>query len=113
MKFKNVSNKIFAENMRIRRKELKLSQEKLGELCGLHRTYIGGIEQQNRNPSMKSMEKIANALKIDLALLANKNYKNINTKYTLCVLKDNKYNFYPIDEKSLSQDQIKFLETLY
>lgn len=70
------STKVFADNMKKRRKELGLSQEKLGELSNLHRTYIGGIEQYNRNPSLKSMEKIAKALRIEMWLLSCKKYKD-------------------------------------
>lgn len=32
---------IFARNVKKRRNELGISQEKLAELSGLHRTYIG------------------------------------------------------------------------
>ena len=54
----------FAKNLRAYRKKAGLSQEKLGQLCGLHRTYIGGIEQKRRNASLKNVGKIANALNI-------------------------------------------------
>ena len=56
---------IFAANVRRLRKEAHLSQEKLAELAGLHRTYIGGIEQKRVNVSLKNVEKIANALAVD------------------------------------------------
>ena len=36
--------KIFGRNVRTHREKLKISQEKLAELCELHRTYIGAIE---------------------------------------------------------------------
>lgn len=68
--------RVFANNMRKRRKDLGYSQEKLGQLCNLHRTYIGGIEQYTRNPSLKNMEKIAKALRIDISLLNSKFYKD-------------------------------------
>lgn len=44
--------------------ELNYSQEKLGELTGLDRTYISGIERGVRNPSIKNIEKIAKSLKV-------------------------------------------------
>lgn len=56
--------KIVAKNLRAYRKNAGLSQEKLGALCGLHRTYIGGIEQNRRNASLKNIGKIADALGI-------------------------------------------------
>ncbi|MCK5492847.1 MAG: helix-turn-helix transcriptional regulator [Candidatus Omnitrophica bacterium] len=40
-----------------------LSQEELSEKCGLHRTYIGGIESLGRNVSLVNIERIAKALK--------------------------------------------------
>lgn len=63
---------IFAANMRHYRKRAKMTQEELAERCGLHRTYIGGIEQQRINVSLKNIEKIAAALQIDPVLLFTK-----------------------------------------
>lgn len=61
--------KVFAGNVRKHRKAAKLSQEKLAELAGLHRTYIGGIEQRRVNVSLKNIGKIADALGVDPAVL--------------------------------------------
>jgi transcriptional regulator with XRE-family HTH domain len=49
------------------RNDAGLSQEKLGELTGLDRTYISDIERGIRNPSLKSLQKLANALKISIS----------------------------------------------
>ncbi|MBQ9004399.1 MAG: helix-turn-helix transcriptional regulator [Eggerthellaceae bacterium] len=59
----------FAANLRKYRKAAKLSQEKLAEIAGLHRTYIGGIEQRRVNVSLKNIGRIANAMGIDPMLL--------------------------------------------
>lgn len=59
----------FASNLRRQRRAAKLSQEKLAELAGVHRTYIGGIEQQRVNVSLKNIGRIADALGIDPAVL--------------------------------------------
>ena len=56
--------KKFGKKVRGLRKAQKLSQENLAEKAGLHYTYIGGIERGERNPSLKNIEKIANALKV-------------------------------------------------
>lgn len=56
----------FARNLRQRRLALSLSQEELGDACGLHRTYIGSVERAERNVSIDSMERIALALKLDI-----------------------------------------------
>ena len=110
---KSDANKIFAKNMRLRRKELNLSQEKLGELCGLHRTYIGGIEQFLRNPSMESMQKIAKALKLDVSLLTNKDYEAISkSEYSICHFKQGEYEFTPINFDKLNSKQLKLLSEI-
>ena len=59
----------FADNIRIARLRMRLSQEELAELCGLHRTYIGSVERGERNVSIDNMEAIAIALKLDLSEL--------------------------------------------
>ncbi|HDR7686068.1 TPA: helix-turn-helix transcriptional regulator [Bacillus toyonensis] len=56
--------KLFGSNVKKYRIMNKLSQEKLAELTGLHRTYIGATERGERNISLKNMEKIALSLNI-------------------------------------------------
>ena len=53
---------IVAGNIRRIRLEIGLSQEKLAEQAGLHRTYIGGVERGERNITLSSLERIARAL---------------------------------------------------
>lgn len=57
---------IFGLNVHKYRKEKGLSQEKLAELAGLHRTYIGMIERAERNITLCNIEKIAKALQVDI-----------------------------------------------
>ena len=49
---------------RVRQERLKkgFSQERLGELAKVHRTYIGMIERAEKNITLTNMEKIAKAL---------------------------------------------------
>ena len=56
----------FGRKVQMRRKELKLSQEQLAEEAGLHRTYIGMIEREEKNVTLVNIEKIAKALKISI-----------------------------------------------
>jgi len=62
---------VLARNIRLRRSVLGISQEVLADLCGLHRTYIGGIERAERNVSIDNIEKLADALEVSaIALLS-------------------------------------------
>jgi transcriptional regulator with XRE-family HTH domain len=51
-------------NVKNVRKERGLSQERLAFECGLHRTYVSGVERGIRNPTVVVLEKIADALKV-------------------------------------------------
>ena len=53
----------------------KLSQEELAYKAGVHRTYLGGIERGERNPSLKNLAAIAKALNVRLADLVDINVK--------------------------------------
>lgn len=57
------------QNVRRRREERELTQEKLAERAGLDPTYISGIERGLRNPGIKNVAKLAKALAFTTAEL--------------------------------------------
>ena len=57
----------FGALVRQLRLEKGMSQERLAELCGLHRNYIGAIERAERTPSIVTAEKLAKALDLSLS----------------------------------------------
>jgi len=52
----------FGKKVREERERKGYSQEKLGEIAGVHRTYIGMIERAEKNITLTNMERIARAL---------------------------------------------------
>ena len=54
----------YGKAVRAIRQDKKISQEELGDLCGLHRTYISDIELGKRNVSLENIDKIAHALQV-------------------------------------------------
>jgi transcriptional regulator with XRE-family HTH domain len=56
--------RLFGERLRELRTERNLSQERLAELAGLDRNYIGQIERAERNVALVNIVKIAKALEI-------------------------------------------------
>lgn len=57
--------------IRVERQKQKLSQEKLAELSNLNRNFIGMIERGESNITVKNLENIANALKLNIKDLFN------------------------------------------
>lgn len=54
----------FGQTLQKVRKSKKISQEELAEILSMHRTYIGFIERGERNPTIRTLYKIAKALKV-------------------------------------------------
>jgi transcriptional regulator with XRE-family HTH domain len=52
----------FGERVRRAREARGWSQEQLGEVTGMDRTYVGGIERGERNPALLNINKLALAL---------------------------------------------------
>lgn len=56
--------RLFGSRLREIRLRQNLSQQQLAELSDLDRTYIGGIERGERNPALKNIFRLSDALNI-------------------------------------------------
>ncbi len=61
-----------AFNIKVERTIKRLTQAKLAELIDVHEKYIGVIEAGKQNITLKTLNKIANALNIDISKLLEK-----------------------------------------
>jgi transcriptional regulator with XRE-family HTH domain len=56
-------------NIRRIREERGVTQEKLANLAGLHRAYVGQIERGEKNIGLKNLDRIAKALNVNMKVL--------------------------------------------
>ena len=61
--------KRFGDRIRALRQLRRLSQEELAFRAGIHRTYLGGVERGERNPALKNINSLAEALNVTLSEL--------------------------------------------
>ena len=61
-----------AFNIKVERTIKRLTQAKLAELIDVHEKYIGVIVAGKQNITLKTLNKIANALNIDISKLFEK-----------------------------------------
>ena len=57
--------KRFSVNIKKLRAKKGWSQDELGKRAGLHRTYVGSIERNERNVSLINLERIARAFNVN------------------------------------------------
>jgi transcriptional regulator with XRE-family HTH domain len=55
----------FGKKLQKVRKSKGVTQEELASMLSMHRTYIGLIERGERNPTIRTLYKIAKALKVN------------------------------------------------
>ena len=60
-----------AFHLRVIRAERRISQEQLAEAAGLHRTFVGSVEREERNISIDNLERLAFALDVDVSVLVS------------------------------------------
>lgn len=68
MNDKELFNRI-AHNIKIERAIKSITQAKLAEMIGVHEKYIGVIEGGKQNITLKTLNKIANSLNVDISTL--------------------------------------------
>jgi transcriptional regulator with XRE-family HTH domain len=61
--------KAVGKQIRELRKKKGWSQERLADESQMHRSYMWGIEQGRRNPSLRHLSRIADALEVGIATL--------------------------------------------
>ena len=60
---------LLATNVQKIRHEKEISQEKLAEMAGFHRTYVSQIERRVTNASADNIQKLADVLGVPVARL--------------------------------------------
>lgn len=61
----------FGKRVRDERLKRNLSQERLGELAHMHRTYVGMIERAEKNITLTNIEKLARAFDMRMEQLTS------------------------------------------
>ena len=84
---------IFGNNLRERRKELKLTQSELATKIGISTSFYANIERGNRFVSLEVLNRLANALNISIGRLfekhkSNETLENINDMLRMCSQED-------------------------
>ena len=64
MKIISVTHKKLGQRVKKLRKEKNLTQEDLAFQVGVDRSYMGFVERGEKNPTLKTIQKIAKALKV-------------------------------------------------
>lgn len=60
---------VLGRNLRRLRLERGYSQENFAEVLGIHRTYLGAVERGERNPTLRTAERLADDLGVDVIRL--------------------------------------------
>ncbi len=63
---------VVARNLRILRRQKKLTQEELAFQAGINRNYVGQIEREEKSPTIDVIEKLCGVLKVLPEVLLSK-----------------------------------------
>src|ERR1700731_4973251 len=72
--------------IKTQRTALGISQEELAYRASLHRTYVSDLERGARNPSLESVEKLAQALELSVPMLFQRATHGAGTKQRVEIL---------------------------
>lgn len=75
---KTINYEALGNRIRISRKEKGISQEKLGELCGISTAHVGHIERGTRIPSLETLFRISKELNVSIDYLFFDSQNEIN-----------------------------------
>ena len=64
--------------IRFYRKEKKMTQERLAEICGFHPTYIGQLERGEKNASVETLYRVSQGLNISMCSLLEKTESSLD-----------------------------------
>ncbi len=64
-----VARTLLALNVQKLRTKLGISQEKLAEMAGFHRTYVSQVERRLANATVDNVQKLADILAVPVAKL--------------------------------------------
>ncbi len=70
---------ILGKRIRNYRRSLNMSQEQLAEKASCHHTYIGQVERGEKNVTIEVVEKIAQALNVEISQLFEKIFSDKET----------------------------------
>lgn len=98
-------NLVLAENLKTLRTNKKLSLDKVAEMTGVSKTMLGQIERGESNPTINTVWKIANGLKISFTALINQPQPDtvLVTKNDIQMLQEDHgryrvFPYFPFDE---------------
>ena len=98
-------NQILAQNLKALRDENKLSLDKVAKLTGVSKSMLGQIERGEANPTISTVWKIANGLKVSFTALINQPQPETQVirkgdidPLTECQGKFLNYSYFPYEE---------------
>ena len=99
-------NRVVAENLKRVREEKKLSLDAVSKLSGVSKSMLGQIERGDVNPTISTVWKVANGLKVSFTEFMSRpesDYEVVETKQLQPLLEDGgkyrNYTIFPFDSE--------------